>query len=87
MEGLIPYVMHVLKKRREYAMYQRLSVSAEAASSQGTTRLPLMNKMGSFDYSSNAQTTTTSDAFQLYGADSMELRRRPQAAIPREQPS
>ncbi|KAL6013075.1 hypothetical protein ACLOJK_003565 [Asimina triloba] len=82
MEGLIPYVMHVLKKKREYAMYQRLSVSAAAASSQGT-RLPLMNKMGSFDYSSNAQTTTTSDAFQLYGADSMELRRRPQAAIPR----
>ncbi|KAL6013076.1 hypothetical protein ACLOJK_003566 [Asimina triloba] len=86
MEGLIPYVMHVLKKRRECAMYQRLSVSAETASSQGT-RLPLMNKMGSFDYSSNAQTTTTSDAFRLYGADSMELWRRPQAAVPREQPS
>ncbi|KAL6013079.1 hypothetical protein ACLOJK_003569 [Asimina triloba] len=61
MEGLIPFVLHALKNRKDHGLYR--SLSDLQGSSRGT-RLPLVDKMGSFDFegSSHRRTRSSSDS-------------------------
>ncbi|XP_058081332.1 uncharacterized protein LOC131229400 [Magnolia sinica] len=69
MEGLIPYVLHALKKKKQHKNYRRLS----EGSSRGS-RLPLTERVVSFEGSSHRRTRSD---FQTPTSNFMELKNRP----------